>query len=88
MNSRQPGLFSNAQLAAQHAQQAQAVAAMRAAHANAPSNSVVRGAAPEPHRPSHSAERTASWSRGDIASDPSEIPAFLRRRDENSGVTR
>jgi len=88
MASRQPGLFSNAQLAAQHAQQAQAVAAMRAHAAAAPSNSVVRGAAPEPHRPSHSAERTASWSRGDLASDPSEIPAFLRRRDENSGVTR
>ncbi len=86
MNSRQPGLFSSAQLAAQHAQQAAAAAAVQRAHAAAPPGSVLRGAPPA--EPRHPAERTASWSRGDIASDPSEIPAFLRRRDENSGVVR
>jgi len=83
-SSRQAGLFSNAQLAAQAHAQAQAAAAAARA------GSLVRGRepAPEPPRGTHAAERTASWSRGDIASDPSEIPAFLRRRDENSGVIR
>ncbi|HET6585760.1 MAG TPA: cell division protein FtsZ, partial [Nannocystaceae bacterium] len=89
MNTRQAGLFSSAQLAAQQAQQAQqAHAAARAHAAAAHGGSVLRGAAPEPHRPPHAAERTASWSRGDLANDPSEIPAFLRRRDENSGASR
>jgi cell division protein FtsZ len=75
MNSRQPGLFSSQQLAAQQAQQAVN------RHHGAPSGSVLRGAAPEPQRPAHPSDRYMS-------SDPSEIPAFLRRRDENSGIGR
>jgi len=78
VGQRQPGLFSNAQLQA----------AARSAPA-ASAGSLVRGAAQQQQQPQpqqHS-QHTGSWSRNETA-DPSEIPAFLRRRDENNGFVR
>ena len=67
--TRQGGLFSSTQLHAPRVQQVQAPA-------------------PAPSRPVtpptvNNAAQTSSWSRAEVAADPSEIPAFLRRRDEN-----
>jgi cell division protein FtsZ len=81
ISQRQPGLFSNAQLQA----------AARAAPA-ASSGSMVRGASPQQqaqqaHAHAQAQHQATQWARGEAA-DPSEIPAFLRRRDENNGFVR
>ncbi|MBX7078838.1 MAG: cell division protein FtsZ [Nannocystaceae bacterium] len=66
---RQPGLFSNAQLTGRAAAPAPSAAASNPRGLTPPQ---VSGPA-----------QTATWSRAEVAADPSEIPAFLRRRDEN-----
>ncbi len=71
---QQPGLFSNAQLkGAVQAPAASSTSMMRAA---------VGGAAAQTHH------GQSAWSRPDGTTDPSEIPAFLRRRDEGNGYVR
>jgi cell division protein FtsZ len=57
----------------------------------APSGGLVRGKAPAAAAPAPQAQGTSSstaWGRVEAPSDPSEIPAFLRRRDESNGYAR
>ncbi len=81
--SRQGGLFGPGQLGPGGSGRPQAQ--------NASSPSLVRGnaaQAAQPGQPGHPNVPPAAWSRTDVAADPSEIPAFLRRRDENNGFVR
>ncbi len=70
---QQPGLFSAQQM------QTRPRPGASSRSAGASSSTMMRGAAP-------SAGASSTFVRGDAPADPSEIPAFLRRRDESGFV--
>jgi cell division protein FtsZ len=76
---QQPALFTHQQMQAQ----AQGRSPMASRPASASATGLLRGAAP-----SASSASSSHWARGEGPSDPSEIPAFLRRRDESDGYVR
>jgi cell division protein FtsZ len=86
--SRQPGLFTGMQLQApQRPQQQTLPPSMLRAPAVAPQQAT-SGQGPGPQSSQRMRAQMLAEARAELSSDPSEIPAFLRRRDENNGFVR